>query len=69
MGKATNARWCHAKPRPAGTLWLRLRVCVAQVLRLGGSDPEQQARTRRALIIVASQKTLPVAMAVLARYR
>ncbi len=37
------------------------------MLRLGGSDPRVAAPTRRAVVVVASQKTLPVAMAVLGR--
>ncbi|KAG2432615.1 hypothetical protein HXX76_008955 [Chlamydomonas incerta] len=48
-------------------VYLGLNCGAATVLRLGGSDPAASAATRRALIIVASQKTLPVAMAVLGR--
>ncbi|PNW78481.1 hypothetical protein CHLRE_09g395700v5 [Chlamydomonas reinhardtii] len=48
-------------------VYLGLNCGAATLLRLGGSDPVAAAATRRALIIVASQKTLPVAMAVLGR--
>ncbi|KAG2454170.1 hypothetical protein HYH02_001205 [Chlamydomonas schloesseri] len=48
-------------------VYLVLNSGAATLLRLGGSDPVASAPTRRALIIVASQKTLPVAMAVLGR--
>ncbi|GIL76788.1 hypothetical protein Vretifemale_6259 [Volvox reticuliferus] len=48
-------------------VYLALNAAAAQVFRLGGSDPRVAAPTRRALVVVASQKTLPVAMAVLGR--
>ncbi|KXZ50123.1 hypothetical protein GPECTOR_18g97 [Gonium pectorale] len=48
-------------------LFLGLNVGAAELFRLGGADPRVAAPTRRALIVVASQKTLPVAMAVLGR--
>ncbi|GLC58594.1 hypothetical protein PLESTB_001378400 [Pleodorina starrii] len=47
--------------------YLVLNGAAAEVFRLGGTDPRVAAPTRRALIVVASQKTLPVAMAVLGR--
>ncbi|KAG2483005.1 hypothetical protein HYH03_018086 [Edaphochlamys debaryana] len=48
-------------------VYLGLNTAACGLLRLGGSDPVASAPTRRALVIVASQKTLPVAMAVLGR--
>ncbi|EFJ43689.1 hypothetical protein VOLCADRAFT_106693 [Volvox carteri f. nagariensis] len=47
--------------------YLALNATAAQVFQLGGSDPRVAAPTRRAVVVVASQKTLPVAMAVLGR--
>ncbi|GLI65334.1 hypothetical protein VaNZ11_008880, partial [Volvox africanus] len=47
--------------------YLALNAAAAEVFRLGGADPRVAAPTRRALVVVASQKTLPVAMAVLGR--
>ncbi|PNH11225.1 putative sodium/metabolite cotransporter BASS4, chloroplastic [Tetrabaena socialis] len=49
------------------TAYLGLNTAAATVLQLGGPGLRSSAPTRRALIIVASQKTLPVAMAVLGR--
>ncbi|GIL55681.1 hypothetical protein Vafri_11228, partial [Volvox africanus] len=48
-------------------VYLALNAAAAEVFRLGGADLRIAAPTRRALVVVASQKTLPVAMAVLGR--
>jgi hypothetical protein len=42
-------------------------LCCCRLLRLGGSDPVEAQKVRRALIIVGSVKTLPVTVTVLTK--